>query len=167
MIFAARLVAPSMTRRPFRISSPFWLWSRRCTWPRMIIRGLLISCATPPASSPTAASRSALTTSVCAWRRSSSCCRVAIAARVVERQPDLVGGALEQRDLFVGERIGVSPAKREGAEDAMARAYRHAYEASDPLLQDDLAGSGQEVSSLGNMTEVSHPPAQRDASDQP
>ena len=91
-MLAARFVAPSMTLRPFRTSSLSRLWSRRCTWPRMIMSGLLISWATPPASSPTAASRSARTTSVCDRRRSSSCtARLRVQARIVEREPDLVG----------------------------------------------------------------------------
>ena len=41
--------------------------------------------------------------------------RLAIETRVVERQPDLVGCALEQGDLFVGKRVGVSASERERA----------------------------------------------------
>ena len=49
----------------------------------------------------------------------------------------------------------------------MTGAYRHAHEASDPIFQDHLTGSGQEVGGLGDVIEVSAPPGQRHASDQP
>ena len=82
-MLAARLVAPSMTLSPVRTASWSWDCSSRCTWPRMIMSGLLISCATPPASSPTAASRSARTTSVWERRSSSSCRRVSVYRRAL------------------------------------------------------------------------------------
>ena len=93
--------------------------------------------------------------------------RLAVEAGVVQRESDLVGGALQQRHLFVGERIRSPPPERERSEDPVAGADRHADEALDPVLEDHSRASGRQIGRLGDLIEASDPPGQRHAPDQP
>src|SRR2546430_2456921 len=71
MMRAARVASSVTILRRSRTCSVAWgLASRSCVWPRIVVRGLLISCATPEASLPTADSFSAWMS--CVWVRLSS-----------------------------------------------------------------------------------------------
>ncbi len=85
----------------------------------MVVSGLLISWATPEASSPTAESFSAWTSWACVRLQLLELAqRLRVEPRVVERDADLVGGRLDQRDLPLGERVAVLAAERQRAENA-------------------------------------------------
>ena len=93
--------------------------------------GLLISWATPEASSPTAESFSAWTSWACVRLSSSSWRSVSeYEPRVVERDADLVGGGLDQRDLPLVERVADLAAERQRAEHAGPGRGWHAEEAA-------------------------------------
>src|SRR5438876_10674741 len=62
-------------------------------------------------------------------------------AGVVEREPDLVGGRLEERDLAPLEAVEDLAADRERADDPAADVDRHADETPDALAPD--RGSGR------------------------
>src|SRR5438552_2620004 len=71
MMRAARVASSVTILRRSRTCSVAWGFaSRSCVWPRIVVRGLLISCATPEASLPTADSFSAWMS--CVWVRLSS-----------------------------------------------------------------------------------------------
>src|SRR3989441_4233669 len=68
-----------------------------------------------------------------------------VEAGVVEREPDLVGGRLEERDLAPLEAVEDLAAERERAEDPAAAVDRHADETPDALAPDRGPGGREQV----------------------
>src|SRR5438876_11259519 len=66
-------------------------------------------------------------------------------AGVVEREPDLVGGRLEERDLAPLEAVEDLAAERERAQDPASAVDRHADEAPDALAPDRGPGGREQV----------------------
>src|SRR5439155_428024 len=88
--------------------------------------------------------------------------------RVVERQTDLVGRRLDERDLTGVEAVGDLPAEREGAEDPAAAADRDADEAADlvepgrgPRPREEVRAAGgsalRAASSAASISDRSEP----------
>ena len=92
--------------------------------------------------------------------------RLGVQARVVEGQADLVGARLEQRDLLVAEAILGLPAERERAQDAVARADRHAQEAADAVGGHRGPRGGQEIVRAPGLVHAPHAPGGGHAADE-
>ena len=148
---AAREASSAMIFSPIphvRASRREWS-SSRCAWPRIVVSGLLISWATPEASSPTAISFSAWTSwAVRALELLELAQRLGVKPRVVERDADLVGRGLDQRHLALVEGVAVWRPERQRAQDPAATVDRHAQEAADLVLLDGRLGGRQQVRGL-------------------
>ena len=121
----------------------------------MVVSGLLISWATPEASSPTAESFSAWTSWACVRLSSSSWrMRLRVEPRVVERDADLVRGGLHQRDLPIGERVTDLATERQRAENPAPAVNGDAEEAAHAIALDRRLGGRQQVRRLRRVLDV-------------
>src|SRR5205814_9577810 len=93
--------------------------------------------------------------------------RLLVEPRIVERQTDLVGRRLDERDLTGVEAVGNLPAEREGAEDPAAAADRDADEAADLVEPDRGLRPREEVRVPDDVHRLQGPPRLGDPSDQP
>ncbi len=82
--------------------------------------------------------------------------RLGVEARVVQRQPDLVGARLEQRDLLVAEAVLGLPAEREGAQDAVPRPDRHAEKPANAVGAHRGPRRGQQVVRAPGVVHAAH-----------
>src|SRR5262249_183960 len=93
--------------------------------------------------------------------------RLGVEARVVEGQPDLVGGGLQERQLGLVERLERLAAERQGAQDVAAAVDRHAYEAEDRLAPAGGPGARRGVRVLVVPVEPDRLAGEGDPSNEP
>ncbi len=91
---------------------------------------------------------------------------LAVEARIIEGEADLVGHALEQGHFLVGEPVLGLAAEREGAQDAVARPDGNADEAADAVRAHGRPRRGQEIGLAARVVHPAPAPGQRDTADQ-